>query len=387
MPPVIVDSAAAVVFSVLGVVTVFTQELRDGLDEPTAFAVLTVLATCAPLGARRSAPLSALTVSTLALLVHVLADFPEGALPVASVFMTYSVAAWSPLRAAIVGLAVIYSTLVILGVADTAGLDTASVLANLAFFGVAWALGIAVRARRETMETRVRELEERAEVARQSTARALAEQRLEIAQELHDVVAHSMSVIAVQAGVGAHVLDDRPDEARAALDAISTTSRGALTEMRRLLSVLRDTDGERSHQPAPGLANLTQLVDDVRAAGVPVSLELRGTSAGVNPAVELSAYGVVQEALTNVIKHAGAPTRVAVVVDQQPGSLTVEVVDDGRGAAAVPSADGTGEDGVSGHGLMGMRERVDVWGGDLCVGPVPGGGYRVRAELPYGEGR
>ena len=385
LPAALVDAAAAAVFMVIGLVTVFVQEVSDGLDEPTAFAVLTVIATCAPLAVRRRAPLSALTVSTLALLVHILADFPEGALPVASVFLTYSVAAWSPLREAFIGLAVISGTLVILGLADTAGLDTAAVLGNLAFFGVAWALGIAVRARRESMESRVRELEERSEVERQSTARALAEQRLQIAQELHDVVAHSMSVIAVQAGVGAHVLDDRPDEARAALDAISATSRGALTEMRRLLSVLRNADGERSHQPAPGLADVPQLVTDVRAAGVPVSLEMRGASAGGNPAVELSAYRVVQEALTNVIKHAGAPTRVDVVVDQQPGSLTIEVVDDGRGAAAVPSGDGVPGAEVSGHGLAGMRERVDVWGGELCFGPVPGGGYRVRAELPYGE--
>jgi signal transduction histidine kinase len=385
LPVGLVDAAAAAVFTVLGLVTVFVQEVSDGLREPTAPAVLTVLVTCAPLAARRRAPLSALAVSTLALLVHVLADFPEGTLPIAAVFLTYSVAAWSPLRAAVIGLIVIDATIIVLGLADSAGLSTAGVLGNLAFFGVAWALGIAVRARRESMESRVRELEERAEVERQSTARALAEQRLQIAQELHDVVAHSMSVIAVQAGVGAHVLDDRPDEARAALDAISATSRGALTEMRRLLSVLRDADGERSHQPAPGLADVQQLISDVRAAGVPVSLDMRGTSAGGNPAVELSAYRVVQEALTNVIKHAGAPTRVDVVVDQQPGSLMIEVVDDGRGAAAMSSADtGAGAE-ASGHGLVGMRERVDVWGGELCFGPVSGGGYRVRARLPYGE--
>lgn len=385
LPPVFVDAGAVAGFSVIGLATVFTQDVEHGLREPTGLAVLTVLLTCAPMAIRRRAPLSVLTVSTLALLVHVLADFPEGTLPVASMFLTYSVAAWSPLREAVIGLVVVDAMLVILGLAHTAGLDTASVLGNLAFFGVAWALGIAVRARRESTESRLRELEERAKVERQSTARRLAEQRLEIAQELHDVVAHTMSVIAVQAGVGAHVLEDRPDEARAALEAISITSRGALTEMRRLLSVLRDGDGERSHQPAPGLANLPQLVTDVRAAGVPVSLQLRGTSAGGNPAIELSAYRIVQEALTNVIKHAGAPTRVDVVVDQQPGSLTIEVVDDGRDSAAVSSGDGTAANEVSGHGLAGMRERVDVWGGELCVGPVPGGGYRVRAELPYGE--
>ena len=169
----------------------------------------------------------------------------------------------------------------------------------------------------------------------------LAEERLRIAQELHDVVAHSMSVIAVQAGVGAHVLADRPDQARAALDAISATSRGTLKEMRRLLGVLRDSDGERDHAPAPGLADVPHLVDDVRKAGVPVTLNVEGASVCANGGVELSAYRVVQEALTNVIKHAGPTTRVDVNVQYLPGSLAVEVVDDGRGrrpsSMAVPS--------------------------------------------------
>ncbi len=241
----------------------------------------------------------------------------------------------------------------------------------------------------------MREADERAEVEHQRAARAIAEERLQIAQELHDVVAHSMSVIAVQAGVGAHVLDDRPEQARAALDAISETSRGTLRELRRLLGVLRDDDGERSHAPAPALADLPALVDDVRAAGVPVTLTVTGepNADAIEPGVELSAYRVVQEALTNVLKHAGPTNRVDVTIGHRPGSLTVEVVDDGRGAAALAAlgrsaagskaTNGTG----GGHGLLGMRERVEVWGGDLKTGPAAGGGYRVRAVLPYGEKR
>ena len=244
-----------------------------------------------------------------------------------------------------------------------------------------------MRARRETLESRLREAEERANVERQSTARVLAEERLRIAQELHDVVAHSMSVIAVQAGVGAHVLADRPDQARAALDAISATSRGTLNEMRRLLGVLRDSDGERAHAPAPGLADVPQLVDDVRNAGVPVTSTSRARASCVNAGVELSAYRVVQEALTNVMKHAGTPTRVDVSVQYLPGSLAVEVVDDGRGAAAVRRQRRSRRQRRrgSGHGLVGMRERVELWGGELAVGPVAGGGYRVKALLPYGD--
>ena len=149
---------------------------------------------------------------------------------------------------------------------------------------MAWTVGIALRARRDSLESRVREAEERANVERQTAARALAEERLRIAQELHDVVAHSMSVIAVQAGVGAHVLDERPEQARAALEAISATSRGTLTEMRRLLGVLRDDDGERSHAPAPSLADLPQLIEDVHAAGVPVELTVTAPPTAWPPA-------------------------------------------------------------------------------------------------------
>jgi signal transduction histidine kinase len=251
-----------------------------------------------------------------------------------------------------------------------------------------WAIGLAVRSRRETTEVRVREAEERANVERQRAGRVLAEERLRIAQELRDVVAHSMSVIAVQAGVGAHMLERSPDQARAALDAISATSRGTLTEMRRLLGVLRDTDGARVHSPTPGIADLPTLVDDVRAAGVPVTLDVSGSSNVVHGGVELSAYRIVQEALTNVIKHAGAITRVDVNVRYLPGRVEVEVVDDGRGAAAIAVSNGARTDTgatTSGHGLLGMRERVELWGGDLSVGPVAGGGYRVNALLPYGE--
>lgn len=379
LPKLLVDGALALVLFGLGVVSVFSQELTDGMDEPSGLAHLSVLLVCAPVAVRRSQPLLALTASCVAILVHLFADWPEGALPFVVMLLAYTVGAWEAPRRAGLGLAAVYLTLLTLGVSDTAGLDTLGTVANLAFFTVAWTIGVAMRARREAVEARVRTAEERANRERQSAARALAEERLRIAQELHDVVAHSMSVIAVQAGVGAHVLDERPEQARAALEAISATSRGTLTEMRRLLGVLRDSEGERSHAPAPGLADVPQLVDDVRAAGVPVTLTVTGVpDASTNAGVELSAYRVVQEALTNVIKHAGAPTQVDVAVRHLPGSLAVEVVDDGRGAAVNGAVDG-------GHGLLGMRERVELWGGELVAGPVPGGGYRVCATLPYGE--
>jgi signal transduction histidine kinase len=380
--PLLVDGALAVVMLVIGIATVTTQDLARGMSEPTALAGLTILVVNAPLVFRRRNPLLAVAIGSAGVLMHIAADWPEGALPTSVLLLTYTVGAWETPRRAMAGLGTVYLALLVLGVTDTPGLDTLGTLGNVAFFTVAWTIGVALRARREALEARVKAADERANVERQSAARALAEERLRIAQELHDVVAHSMSVIAVQAGVGAHVLDDRPEQARAALEAISATSRGTLTEMRRLLGVLRDGDGERSHAPAPGLADVPRLVDDVKAAGVPVTLTVTGAPGEVsNAGVELSAYRVVQEALTNVIKHAGTPTRVDVHLRHQPGSLAVEVVDDGRGAASL-AANGVA---AGGHGLLGMRERVELWGGELAVGPVDGGGYRVSAVLPFGD--
>ena len=386
LDPVKVDSVLALSLLAIGLATVFTQELRDGMADPSAAAVLTILAVTAPVAVRRRFPLPALALASAGILAHIVVDWPEGTLPLTVMLLTYSVAAYDTPRRAAVGLGVVYVTLTLLAFTDAPGLDAVGVVGNMAIFTVWWVIGIALRARREAFEARVRAAEDRVNVERQGAARALAEERLRIAQELHDVVAHSMSVIAVQAGVGAHVLTDRPEQARAALDAISATSRGTLTEMRRLLGVLRDNEGERSDAPAPGLRDLPTLVDEVRNAGVPVTLTVTGdgdpsgaqADRRAHAGIELSAYRVVQEALTNVMKHAGSPTTVDVTVRHLPDGLEVEVTDDGRGAAAPGSTPG-------GHGLLGMRERVELWGGELSTGPVPGSGYRVRARLPFGE--
>ncbi|MBI5088973.1 MAG: sensor histidine kinase [Actinobacteria bacterium] len=390
----VVDGLLAAVCTVIGVAMSYGQDIHDdrgliehGFREPSPWMVLTALVACAPIAVRRRWPLPALVVSGLGVLVHILIGWPEGGLPLAVLLLTYTVGSRCQPRPAVGGLVFVAAVLVVLGLADSPGLDAVGVLGVIAQFAAAWAIGVAFRNRRAATDAKLREADERAESARQSAARALAEERLRIAQELHDIVAHSMSVIAVQAGVGAHVLDDRPEQARAALDAISATPRGTLTELRRLLGVLRGDDGARSSAPAPALSDLPRLVDDVRSAGVPVELHVEGVTDCVHAGVELSAYRVVQEALTNVIKHAGSPTRVDVRVRHEPGRLAVEVIDDGRGlsatrssnGAAGPPADGTG------HGLIGMRERVELWGGELSVGPAPGGGYRVQALLPYGE--
>lgn len=389
MSPRVADLLTAAVAILVCVSTILGQDIHEssgaleaGYHERSWWMVVTILAVCVPIAVRRRWPLTALIVSGTGILVHVLVGWPEGALPLSVLYLTYTVAAWSTTPRAIAGLMVTFAMVITLGLAGSPGLDAVGVVGVLGQFTAGWAVGVAMRHRRAAVVARVHELEERAEAEQQAAARVVAEERLRIARELHDVVAHSMSVIAVQAGVGAHVLDERPDQARAALDAISHTSRSTLTELRRLLGVLRDNDGTRSSAPAPGLGDLQQLVDDVRAAGVPVSLHVDGESPQVHPGMELSAYRVVQEALTNVIKHAGNTTRVDVHVHHRPGSLMVQVVDDGRGLAATPR-DGRVE--PPGHGLLGMRERVELWGGELSVGPAPGGGYRVAATLPYGD--
>jgi signal transduction histidine kinase len=259
-------------------------------------------------------------------------------------------------------------------------------LALVGFMGIlaaAWLLGQFAhnyRAYAARLEERTAELEQaREELAR----RAVTEERLRLARELHDVVAHAMSVIAVQSGVGAHVADSRPEEVGKALAAIEATSRAALTELRRLLGVLRqDGDPQASLAPVPGLANLDVLLAEVAEAGLAVRLRVEGAPAPLPAGVDLSAYRIVQEALTNVIKHAG-PAHAQVTIRYRDQEVAVEVIDDGRGVAAVAGDGGKG----TGHGLIGMAERVAAFGGDLEVGPRPGGGFRVAARLPLAADR
>ena len=206
----------------------------------------------------------------------------------------------------------------------------------------------------------------------------MTEERLRLARELHDVVAHAMSVIAVQSGVGAHIANTQPKEAAKALGAIEATSRAALEELRRLLGGLRqENEPQGELAPVPGLGDLDALLAEVAKAGLTVRLRVEGAPAPLPAGVDLSAYRIVQEALTNVVKHAG-PARAQVVVGYRDQDVRLEVTDDGRGTVTSVSDGRAG----TGHGLIGMRERVQVFGGDLEVGPCPDGGFRVAARLP-----
>src|SRR5918992_467242 len=202
---------------------------------------------------------------------------------------------------------------------------------------------------------------------------AVAEERTRIARELHDVVAHNISIMVVQAGAERHAIgDDRPDTSKV-LATIEETGRAALAEMRRLLGMLRRSDDELALAPQPSLRYLDDLVEQVREAGMPVDLRIEGERRAIPPGIDLSAYRIVQEALTNALKHAG-PAHARVTVRYGDDELDIEIADDGAGP--------DGEAPAGGHGLVGMRERVALFGGDLASGRRRGGGYAVRARLP-----
>ncbi|MBM9620164.1 sensor histidine kinase [Streptomyces zhihengii] len=249
-------------------------------------------------------------------------------------------------------------------------------------FVLAWVLGDSIRTRRAYFA----QLEERAtrlEKEREAQAKvAVAAERARIARELHDVVAHNVSVMVVQADGAAYVMDTAPDQARQALETISGTGRQALAEMRRLLGVLRTSDAPESGEyvPQPDVEQIEDLVEQVRRAGLTVDFKVEGTPRPLPSGVELTAYRIVQEALTNTRKHGGPEAGASVRLVYFDDGLGLLVEDDGRGASHELYEDG-GADG-RGHGLIGMRERVGMVGGTLDAGPRPGGGFRISALLP-----
>ena len=251
---------------------------------------------------------------------------------------------------------------------DWNGGSFVDLLGNLTFFagifGGTWLAGRAIRRRRARERDLIVEREEKARAA-------VLEERTRIARELHDVVAHAISVIVLQARGARHALDAEPDDARGALDAIEHTATQALREMRRLLGMLRADDGEVALAPQPSLAQLDTLVAHVRDAGLPVDVRVEGTPRELAPGVDLSAFRIVQEALTNALKHAG-PAQAQVLVRYGEDALELEVADTGGGAL--------NGSGGGGHGLAGMRERVAVFGGELESGP------RARAATPSAPG-
>jgi signal transduction histidine kinase len=374
--PWVLDAIIGTFFTIVGLLALFgTSDPKHVYNAPDALGVVLALGCSLPFYVRRRFPLAVLVTTVSFLVALACVGYPSNPQTQFLVVATYSLGSHCDNRRRVLGMAWLVLGMVTaaaIGIPDTA---TANIATTGAIYFAVFFFGVAIQNRRLYMQ----QLEDRAALLErerdEEAKRAVADERLRIAQELHDVVAHSMGVITVQAGVGAHVIDKDPAEAKKALDAIATTSRSTLTEIRRLLGVLRADDGG-SYQPAPGLGDLDRLVADVRSAGVSVDVTTSGERHDIPPGVDLTAYRIVQEALTNVLKHAG-PAHANVVLGYEPSALRLEIADDGRGV--------NGRATEGGHGLVGMRERVRVYGGSLEAGPVKGGGFRVIARLPYGD--
>ncbi|WLQ33394.1 sensor histidine kinase [Streptomyces castrisilvae] len=330
---------------------------------------------------RRREPMAVLAVTVALAFVELVTADPPTPVVMSAVIALYTVAArtdrpttW---RVGLLTMAALTAGAMLFGSAPWYGQENLGVFA---WTGMAAAAGDAVRSRRAFVDA-IRERAERAERTREEEARRrVAEERLRIARDLHDVVAHHIALVNVQAGVAAHIMDKRPDQAKQALAHVREASRSALNELRATVGLLRQSgDPEAPTEPAPGLALLGQLVASVRQAGLSVEVACAvGEEPPLPAAVDLAAYRVIQEALTNVRKHAGPGARAEVSVVRVGATAEVMVLDDGRGnAAGTPQATRGG-----GHGLLGMRERVTALGGTLTAGPRYGGGFRVHAILP-----
>ncbi|MEV2248837.1 histidine kinase [Streptomyces sp. NPDC049970] len=350
-----------------------------GARTPEPSSVLLMVLAAGALVLRRRRPMAVLAVTGLLSAVEFVLMDPPAPVVMSTVIALFTVASrtdrpttW---RAGLLTMGVLTVTAMAAGTTPWYSQENLGVLA---WTGLAGAAGDAVRSRRAFIDA-IRERAERAERTREEEARRrVAEERLRIARDLHDVVAHHIALVNVQAGVAAHVMDKRPDQAKEALAHVREASRSALNELRATVGLLRQSgDPEAPTEPAPGLAVLDALVDTFRNAGLPVEVACTDPDSPLPAAVDLAAYRIIQEALTNVRKHAGTGTKAEVSVVRVGETAEVTVLDDGRGAdARTGPADG------GGHGLIGMRERVTALGGTLTAGPRYGGGFRVHAILP-----
>ena len=338
------------------------------------------IAVCVTLVGRRRWPLRALASGLLLMLPIEFSHQRDTVAFFAVLIILYSVAAYLPPRLALRGIAQMAAFYVVL-IASGTILLTAVPLLGLLFMTVAFASGVAIQ-RGRTSEHRQSEIAiERAAALIEIAEVEAADERLRMAQELHDVVAHSLSVIAVQAGIGAHLIDRRPAEAARSLDAIRSTCDSTGIELDRLVAVLRTGAGPDS-TAAPSIATIATLVEQIRSTDLAVTLNIEGELATVPAGVSLAAYRIVQEALTNIVRHAGSPIVATVMIQATDGRIGLIIDDNGRGVTEHETSTHGG-----GNGLLGMRERAHMYGGDVLAGPRPGGGFRVRATLDTSTGQ
>ncbi|MFJ2891245.1 sensor histidine kinase [Streptomyces sp. R08] len=385
--PTWVDTFWAVFLLGLSGVSIASTSYASGRHGTAAGAMAVSAVMCVAIALRRRWPEKMLLLAAATGLAQLVLDVEPVAADFAMLVIVYTVAAtgarWASRFALVSGLSAATLAQIRWPQEETssAGLVAIAVFQTVPF-ALAWVLGDSMRTRRAYFA----QLEERAarlEKEREAQAKvAVAAERARIARELHDVVAHNVSVMVVQADGAAYVLDSAPDQAKKALETISSTGRQALAEMRRLLGVLRTGEHKEAGEyvPQPDVEQIDDLVEQCRTSGLPVDFKVEGTPRPLPSGVELTAYRIVQEALTNTRKHGGPNTGASVRLVYFDDGLGLLVEDDGKGAPHELYEEG-GADG-QGHGLIGMRERVGMVGGTLDAGPRPGGGFRISALLP-----
>jgi signal transduction histidine kinase len=377
----LLDAGIAVVFTTFCLVVTRAIAENDA-ERYDGWTIVTGLVIGGVLVFRRVAPEVTLAVTVAGLVVWTFADFAGGPIYLAPLVPLYTLATLGDRRrtiVAVVAVAIVFAVVAL--VSD----DRAHHFGYMVAF-TGWTLGAVFlgsaqhnrRAYLSELEQRARDLEETRE---EEARRRVAEERLRIARDLHDVIAHGIATIHMQSGAALHVLDRHPEQAAPALAAVKQLSKQTLQELRATLDVLRAGDGDGDEAvplaPTPGLDRLDALVDVTRRAGLPVELRVVGVETPRPAAVDVAAYRIVQESLTNVMRHAGERARATVTVSHGDQAVEIDVVDDGLGAAA--AAGGT----HGGHGIVGMRERAATVGGTVSAGANPGGGFRVRAHLPF----
>jgi signal transduction histidine kinase len=392
--PFLADSLLAAALTAISVFSLWVTVSYIDVDfrEPDALGVLLTTASALPVAWRRRYPLTVLVITGLATVLISKFNYAQSASGVGLLIALYTMAAYTSRRRSLAALIAAVVFLVAALIVDHVPVGALDLVASSAIIFGAWAFGRSIGIRR----VYTAELEQRAhrlERAREADVRAIvAEERNRIARELHDVVGHHVSVMTVQAAAAQRTLDRDPARACEAIAAIESTGREALAEMRRIVGVLRtsrtDEQPDTDLAPLPGVNEIDRLAEQVREAGLDVSVRVDGAPALLTPGIDVTVYRIVQEALTNTLKHARA-RRADVVLRYRPTELLVRVSDDGHGLAAAlakpamssrsSSANGARQ---TGHGLLGMRERVTLYGGRLHTGPRSGGGYEVVAHLP-----
>ena len=362
-----------------------SESVPANRDNDALTVGLTVLAV-GSIALRRRWPLGVLLVALAAILGLVMVKGTVGSATLGPIVAAYSAVAHGTARTARRAIFAVVVALVLTWFLDPVDLSGEGAVLTASAFAAVLLLGTGTRDRRErsaadvlAAEQRAALERERADVERQRALQSATQERLRITRELHDVLGHAMSVMVVQAGAAGRLLDTGdPARAREAVAQIERAGRQSMTEMRHLLGILRDDEpgaGGSPRTPAPSLEDIDALVARVGEAGLCATVTVRGSRGSVAAGVDLAAYRIVQEALTNSLKHSSA-TQAAVHVDYRPREVEVEVVDNGRGASAVEA------DSATGHGVAGMRERVAMYGGDLIVGSRPAGGFSVQATFP-----